>query len=94
MKASHDMIEFSAKLYNHFFARSLRVKGTKCNLIESSPNCGILIMRDTFSNFLMKKYASSDSRSWYLWRVLMNCGFILKLFLSSSGTECKMEVMS
>ena len=46
-KSSQVVIEFSAKLYSHFFARSLRAKGTKCNLTASSPNYGILIMRDT-----------------------------------------------
>ena len=64
MKASHDVIEFSATLYSYFLAKSLRVKGTKRNLIATSPNCGILIMRDTSSNSLIKKYASSDSKLW------------------------------
>ena len=51
-KVSHDVIEFSAKLYSHFLARFVREKGTKPSLTTLSPNCGILIMKVTSSNSL------------------------------------------
>jgi len=86
MKMSHDVIEISAKLYSHFLVRPSKAKGTKHNLTVLSLNCGILIMRDTSSNSLIKKYASLDSRLWHFGRVLMNCAFISKLLLSSSGS--------
>ena len=36
-KSSHVVIESTAKLYNHFFARSFKEKGMKHNLTASSP---------------------------------------------------------
>jgi len=60
-KSFYDVIEFSDKLYSHFLARSMRAKGTKHNLTVSSLNWGILTMRDTSSNSLIKKYTFSDS---------------------------------
>ena len=52
---SQDVIELAAKLYSHFLAKSLRVKGTNLNLIASSARCGIFIIKHTSSNSLMKK---------------------------------------
>jgi len=57
MKSSHIVTESTAKLYNHFLARSFREKGMKCNLTASSSSWGMRIMRHTSSNYLIKKYA-------------------------------------
>ena len=69
------MIDTTTKLNSYFFARSLSANGTKRNLPASSPKWCILFMTHTFSNSLMKKYESADSKPWNLGRVLMNCDY-------------------
>jgi len=84
-KLFQDEIKPIARLISHFFARSLSENGMNLSLVASSPGWGILIIKHTYSNFLMKKYASFDSMPWNLKRVFMNYGFSLKLLPFTSG---------
>jgi len=59
----------------------------KHNLTASSPSWGILIIRHTSSNSLMKNYKSSESRPWSFEKLLMNCGLSSKLLPLTSGSR-------
>jgi len=61
MKLSHVDMEPASRLWSHFFAKSFKENGTKRNLTTSTPRLDNFIMRHASKNFLMKKYASSDS---------------------------------
>ena len=50
-KFSQDKMESTATLLGHFFAKSLSMNGINLNLMSSSPNRAILIIKHTYFKF-------------------------------------------